>query len=55
MGWLEILILCAVALWLSLTVIYLIRRRGKGCTGCGGSCGGCEFRENCTNGNRGKE
>ena len=34
MGWLEIVILCAVALWLIATVVYLIRRKGKGCTGC---------------------
>lgn len=38
MGWLEIVILCAVGLWLTATLIYLIRRRGKGCTGC---CEGC--------------
>lgn len=41
MGWLEIVILCAVALWLILTVTFLIRRRGKGCAACGGDCENC--------------
>jgi len=51
MGWLEIVILCAVALWLILTVIFLIRRRGKGCGACG-NCRGCEYRETCTENKR---
>ncbi len=38
MGWLEIVLLCAVALWLIATVIYLIRHKGKTC---GGDCENC--------------
>ena len=41
MGWLDIVLLDALALWLIATVIYLVRRRGKGCGACG-NCIGCE-------------
>lgn len=51
MGWLEIVLLGALALWLIATVIYLVRRRGKGCGACG-SCNACEYRKNCTENKR---
>lgn len=51
MGWLEIVLLCAVGLWLTVTVIFLAKRRGKGCCGCN-NCNACEYRENCTESKR---
>lgn len=53
MGWLEILLLALVVLWLAATLLWLYRRKKRGqglCTGC---CAECMCR--CTRNNRNAE
>lgn len=43
----DIVLLVLLGVWLAAALVFLFRRRGRGCCGCCGGCTSCSFAGTC--------